>query len=253
VLDGDSSPSTAATGEVMLGEVPTIQPELSGDFATLMGWADEVAQLKVRANAETPLDARAARRSAPRASASAAPSTCSSTADRIIAMREMIMAERDGRRAALAKILPMQRADFVELFGIMKGLPVTIRLLDPPLHEFLPNTEAEMAEVAKAAGLAPDAVAAPGGDAARGQPDARPSRLPARHHLPRDLRDAGARHLRGGGLGAARHRRDGRAGNHDPAGRLGQGAVDPEGPGRPHRQGGGGRDRQSSSTTLSAR
>jgi pyruvate,orthophosphate dikinase len=159
VADGDLITIDGGTGEVMLGEVPTIQPELSGDFATLMGWADAVRQLKVRTNAETPLDARAARRFGAEGIGLCRTEHMFFDGNRIVAMREMIMADSaEGRRAALAKILPMQRADFVELFGIMKGLPVTIRLLDPPLHEFLPNTETEMAEVAKAAGLAADAV-----------------------------------------------------------------------------------------------
>jgi pyruvate,orthophosphate dikinase len=159
VADGDLITIDGGTGEVMLGEVPTIQPELSGDFATLMGWADGVRKLKVRTNAETPLDARAARRFGAEGIGLCRTEHMFFDGNRIVAMREMIMADSvEGRRAALAKILPMQRADFVELFGIMKGLPVTIRLLDPPLHEFLPNTEAEMAEVAKAAGLPEDAV-----------------------------------------------------------------------------------------------
>ena len=97
--------------------------------------------------------------SAPKASGSAAPSTCSSTPTRIVAVREMILADDEaGRRAALAKLLPMQREDFAKLFSIMSGLPVTIRLLDPPLHEFLPHTEAEMAEVAAALGISVDKV-----------------------------------------------------------------------------------------------
>jgi pyruvate,orthophosphate dikinase len=124
----------------------------------------------------------------------------------------MILADDEaGRRAALAKMLPMQRADFVELFEIMAGLPVTIRLLDPPLHEFLPHTEAEIAEVAKRDGHRSRQSCAPAPRAARIQPDARPSRLPPRHRLSRNLRDAGARHLRGRGRGqAAKHRQAGR-------------------------------------------
>lgn len=142
-----------ASGEVFVGEVPTIQPELSGDFATLMGWADESRTMKVRANAETPLDARTARKFGAEGIGLCRTEHMFFEAERIIAVREMIMADDEkGRRAALAKILPMQRGDFVELFGIMAGLPVTIRLLDPPLHEFLPHTDAELDEVAKAAG-----------------------------------------------------------------------------------------------------
>lgn len=153
VKAGDIITIDGSTGEVMLGEVPTIQPELSGDFAELMGWADAHRRMKVRTNAETPLDARTARKFGAEGIGLCRTEHMFFDADRIIAVREMILADSEaGRRAALAKIAPMQRQDFVELFKIMKGLPVTIRLLDPPLHEFLPNTEAEMAEVAKAAG-----------------------------------------------------------------------------------------------------
>ncbi|WP_158043715.1 pyruvate, phosphate dikinase [Skermanella pratensis] len=150
---GDTVTIDGSTGEVMLGSVPTIQPELSGDFATLMGWADEIRRMKVRTNAETPLDARTARKFGAEGIGLSRTEHMFFDADRIVAVREMILAETEqGRRAALAKIAPMQRQDFVELFTIMKGLPVTIRLLDPPLHEFLPNSDAEMEEVAKAAG-----------------------------------------------------------------------------------------------------
>jgi pyruvate, orthophosphate dikinase len=142
-----------STGEVMLGEVPTIQPELSGDFAILMGWADECRKLGVRANADTPLDARTARRFGAEGIGLCRTEHMFFDDHRITAVREMIMADdAEGRRKALAKILPMQRGDFMELFRIMKGLPVTIRLLDPPLHEFLPKSDAEMQEVAKATG-----------------------------------------------------------------------------------------------------
>ena len=154
VKDGDFITIDGATGEVMLGEVPTVQPELSGDFATLMQWADEARKLKVRANAETPADARTARRFGAEGIGLCRTEHMFFDNGRIVAMREMIMAEDTaGRRAALAKILPMQRDDFIELFRIMRGLPVTIRLLDPPLHEFLPHSAAEMADVAKAAGV----------------------------------------------------------------------------------------------------
>jgi pyruvate,orthophosphate dikinase len=142
-----------STGEVMAGEVPTIQPELSGDFATLMGWADEIRRLKVRANAETAIDARAARRFGAEGIGLSRTEHMFFEADRIGAMRRVIMAEDEaGRRAGLADLLPIQREDFAEIFRIMKGLPVTIRLLDPPLHEFLPKTEAEFGEMARLAG-----------------------------------------------------------------------------------------------------
>jgi pyruvate,orthophosphate dikinase len=139
-----------STGEVMIGEVPTIQPELSGDFATLMGWADAIRGMKVRANAETAIDAQMARRFGAEGIGLSRTEHMFFQADRIGAMRRVIMAEDEtGRRAGLAELLPMQRDDFVEIFRIMKGFPVTIRLLDPPLHEFLPKTEAEFAEMAQ--------------------------------------------------------------------------------------------------------
>ena len=159
VRTGDLITIDGGTGEVMLGEVPTIQPDLSGDFAQLMDWADETRKLKVRTNAETPADARTARRFGAEGIGLCRTEHMFFDGDRIVAMREMIMAEdAAGRRAALAKILPMQRDDFVELFRIMRGLPVTIRLLDPPLHEFLPHTDVEMEEVARAAGVGVDTV-----------------------------------------------------------------------------------------------
>jgi len=161
VAEGDLITIDGGTGEVMIGAVPTIQPQLSGDFATLMSWADKVRKLKVRTNAETPLDARTAREFGAEGIGLCRTEHMFFEGDRIVAMREMIMADTvEDRKKALAKILPMQRKDFVELFKIMRGLPVTIRLLDPPLHEFLPNTREEMAEVAAAAGVTVDAVAA---------------------------------------------------------------------------------------------
>jgi pyruvate,orthophosphate dikinase len=150
---GDILTLNGSTGEIILGPVPTIQPELSGDFATLMGWADAIRTMKVRANAETPLDARTARNFGAEGIGLARTEHMFFDAGRILAVREMIMADDSaGRRAALAKLLPMQRADFIELFHIMKGLPVTIRLLDPPLHEFLPKSEEEFAELASVIG-----------------------------------------------------------------------------------------------------
>ncbi len=143
-----------SSGEVMLGQVATVEPELSGDFGTLIGWADEARRLGIRANAETPEDARTARGFGAEGIGLCRTEHMFFDAERIVAVREMILADReDARRAALAKILPMQRADFVELFRIMTGLPVTIRLLDPPLHEFLPHSEEELAELAEAMGL----------------------------------------------------------------------------------------------------
>jgi pyruvate,orthophosphate dikinase len=141
-------------GELLAGEIPTIEPEMSGAFATLMGWADKIRGLKVRANAETPADAATARKFGAEGIGLCRTEHMFFDSERIVTMREMILAEdAEGRRAALAKLLPMQRRDFAELFQIMAGLPVTIRLLDPPLHEFLPHGEAEIREVAKSAGL----------------------------------------------------------------------------------------------------
>jgi pyruvate, orthophosphate dikinase len=150
---GDIVTLNGSTGEIMLGAVPTIQPELSGDFATLMGWADALRTMKVRANAETPLDARTARKFGAEGIGLSRTEHMFFDAGRITAVREMIMADDTaGRRAALAKLLPMQRDDFIALFTIMSGLPVTIRLLDPPLHEFLPKSDEEFAELGKVTG-----------------------------------------------------------------------------------------------------
>ncbi|MGQ3355948.1 MAG: pyruvate, phosphate dikinase [Phreatobacter sp.] len=153
---GDVITIDGSTGQVLLGEVAMLQPELSGEFATLMSWADKVRRLKVRTNAETPADARVAVEFGAEGIGLCRTEHMFFDEERIVAMREMILADDEkGRRAALAKLLPMQRSDFVELFEIMAGLPVTIRLLDPPLHEFLPHTEAEIAEVAAAMGADP--------------------------------------------------------------------------------------------------
>ena len=144
-------------GDVLAGAVQMIEPELTGDFATLMGWADGFRRLKVRANAETPLDARTARQFGAEGIGLCRTEHMFFDDQRIQAVREMILADDEtGRRAALAKILPMQKADFVEIFTIMEGLPVTIRLLDPPLHEFLPQTEEDVRAVAEAGGLDAD-------------------------------------------------------------------------------------------------
>ncbi|MCB9966641.1 MAG: pyruvate, phosphate dikinase [Geminicoccaceae bacterium] len=152
--EGDWITIDGAAGIVMLGQVPTVDPVLSGDFATLMGWADKKRHLKVRTNAETPLDARAAVGFGAEGIGLCRTEHMFFQEDRIVAMREMILSpDVEGRRRALAKIEPVQRDDFVELFEIMKGLPVTIRLLDPPLHEFLPHAAAEDEAVAAATGV----------------------------------------------------------------------------------------------------
>ncbi|MDR3522658.1 MAG: pyruvate, phosphate dikinase [Acetobacteraceae bacterium] len=150
---GDTITLDGATGEVFLGTVPMVEPKLAGEFATLMGWADAVRRLKVRTNAETPLDAETARKFGAEGIGLCRTEHMFFDPARILAVRQMIMAnDEEGRRAALAKLLPFQRQDFTDLFRIMAGLPVTIRLLDPPLHEFLPHAEAEIAEVAAAIG-----------------------------------------------------------------------------------------------------
>ena len=154
VKSGDIITIDGSNGEIMLGEVATIEPELSSDFSVLMAWADEFRTLGVRTNAETAEEVRTALRFGADGIGLSRTEHMFFDGERIVAMREMIVASDEaGRRAALEKILPMQRDDFIELFRLMTGLPVTVRLLDPPLHEFLPKGDAEIAEVAKAAGV----------------------------------------------------------------------------------------------------
>ncbi|WP_298197856.1 pyruvate, phosphate dikinase [Novosphingobium sp.] len=155
--EGDVITLDGATGDIMAGEVPTIEPELVGDFAVLMGWADRHRRMKVRTNAETPADCRMARQFGAEGIGLCRTEHMFFDAKRISAVRQMILAEDEaGRRAALTKLLPEQRADFREIFEVMAGLPVTIRLLDPPLHEFLPHGEAEFAELSEAIGVGVD-------------------------------------------------------------------------------------------------
>ena len=159
VKEGDIITLNGSTGEVILGAVGTVEPNLSGDFTTIMQWADAARTLNVRANAETPLDAKTARGFGAEGIGLCRTEHMFFDAERIIAMREMIVAEtKKARETALAKLLPYQKKDFADLFRIMDGLPVTIRLLDPPLHEFLPHTESEMQEVADASHLTLEAV-----------------------------------------------------------------------------------------------
>ncbi|HQI02462.1 MAG TPA: pyruvate, phosphate dikinase, partial [Deltaproteobacteria bacterium] len=151
VKRGDFISLDGTRGEVILGECKTIPPSLSGAFGTIMEWADEFRRLGVRTNADTPRDARLAREFGAEGIGLCRTEHMFFEADRILAVREMILADDEkGRRKALDKIKPMQKGDFKAIFTVMDGLPVTIRLLDPPLHEFLPNTEAEVKEVAKA-------------------------------------------------------------------------------------------------------
>ena len=151
---GDIITIDGSTGQVLLGAVAMQRPELSGSFGHLMEWADELRRMDVRTNAETPADAKSARSFGAEGIGLCRTEHMFFDGERIIAAREMILSEtEEDRRKALAKLLPMQRSDFVELFEIMAGLPVTIRLLDPPLHEFLPHTDKDIEEVATAMGV----------------------------------------------------------------------------------------------------
>jgi pyruvate,orthophosphate dikinase len=152
--EGDWITLDGSTGRVILGRVPLVAPGLSDEFATLMSWADEVRMLRVRTNADTPEDAARARKFGAEGIGLCRTEHMFFEGDRIDAMREMILAgDLEGRRRALLKLLPMQRQDFVEIFRVMDGLPVTIRLLDPPLHEFLPRRDEEVQELAAALGV----------------------------------------------------------------------------------------------------
>jgi pyruvate,orthophosphate dikinase len=156
---GDTLTIDGTTGEVIKGIIDMLQPELVGEFATLMGWADGVRRMEVRANAETARDARMARGFGAEGIGLCRTEHMFFDAAKIIPMREMILADDETeRRAALAKLLPIQREGFIELFEIMTGLPVTIRLLDPPLHEFLPHAKGEVEVVAKALDVAPEKI-----------------------------------------------------------------------------------------------
>ncbi len=151
---GDVITLDGSAGEVILGDVPKVQPEVSGDFAKLMAWADQYRKLKVRTNADTPKDSKVAREFGAEGIGLCRTEHMFFEGDRIQAVREMILAnDLAGRKAALAKIMPMQKSDFIGIFREMKGLPVTIRLLDPPLHEFLPQTDDDVAELAAVAGV----------------------------------------------------------------------------------------------------
>jgi len=161
VKQGDTISLDGGAGEIMIGEVPTVQPKLSGSFGQVMRWADAYRAIKVRTNADTPRDAQVARGFGAEGIGLCRTEHMFFEGDRITAMRGMILAEDEGsRRKALKKLLPMQRKDFEGIFKAMKGLPVTIRLLDPPLHEFLPHDAAGQKEVAQALGVKPAAVRA---------------------------------------------------------------------------------------------
>ena len=150
VKKGDVITLDGSSGEVMMGQVPTVQPELTGDFGQLMGWVDGIRRLRVRTNADTPNDSQVARDFGAEGIGLCRTEHMFFEGERIMAVREMILAaDLEGRQKALAKILPMQKGDFLGIFRVMKGLPVTIRLLDPPLHEFLPHTDAELEELSR--------------------------------------------------------------------------------------------------------
>ena len=159
--EGDILTVDGSTGEVFVGTLPLVPAQLGSELGTLMQWVDRIRTLKVRTNADTPTDARTARAFGAEGIGLCRTEHMFFQPERILAVREMIVAaDEAGRRAALAQILPMQRGDFVELFRVMDGMPVTIRLLDPPLHEFLPHTPAEQDEVAKALGTPVAVIAA---------------------------------------------------------------------------------------------
>jgi pyruvate,orthophosphate dikinase len=154
VKEGDIITIDGSSGRIISGEVPTVKPEISGDFSKLMSWADGFRKLKVRTNSETPLDTKTARDFGAEGIGLCRTEHMFFDEERILSVREMILSKTiEDRSKALEKLLPYQRKDFLEIFKIMNGLPVTVRLLDPPLHEFLPKTEKEINDVAKAIGL----------------------------------------------------------------------------------------------------
>ena len=154
IKEGDIITIDGSSGRIILGSVPTVKPEISGDFSRLMSWADNLRKLKVRTNAETPLDTKVARDFGAEGIGLCRTEHMFFDEERIISVREMILSKtKDDRLKALLKLLPHQKKDFVEIFKIMHGLPVTVRLLDPPLHEFLPKSEKEISEVAEVVGI----------------------------------------------------------------------------------------------------
>ncbi len=161
VREGDYITLNGSSGEIIIGEASLIKPKLSESFATMMKWVDKIRKLKVRTNADTPYDAQVARDFGAEGIGLCRTEHMFFEPDRIKAVREMILADdTDERKKALAKILPMQKGDFTEIFRVMKGLPATIRLLDPPLHEFLPHTDQEIEELSRDMGVPPDRLAA---------------------------------------------------------------------------------------------
>ncbi len=154
IKEGDIITIDGSSGRIILGKVPTVKPEISGDFSKLMSWADSIRKLKVRTNSETPLDTKTARDFGAEGIGLCRTEHMFFDEDRILSVREMILSKtKEDRAKALVKLLPHQKKDFMEIFRIMRGLPVTVRLLDPPLHEFLPNSEKEILEVANVVGV----------------------------------------------------------------------------------------------------
>jgi len=159
VKEGDCITINGSTGEVILGKVKLVEPELSGEFAEILSWADEYRKLGVRANADTPLDAKVARNFGAQGIGLCRTEHMFFEGTRIDAVREMILANsEEDRRKALVKIKPYQKEDFKGIFKAMDGFPVTIRLLDPPLHEFIPHTDEDIEKLAKATGISFDAL-----------------------------------------------------------------------------------------------
>ena len=214
--EGDLIAIDGSSGAVTVEDVPLVPAEVDEYFQAVLGWSDELRRLEVRANADRPVDAKAAHRFGAQGIGLCRTEHMFLGDDRQAKMQAMIMAAEEAeRRAALAELEPLQRADFEGLFAEMAGLPVTIRLLDPPLHEFLPHADDLAAEIERrlaAPGREPvdatGARAAPGAPAGGDEPDAGHARLPAGAALPGDLRDAGAgdRRRRGGGARAGRGR-----------------------------------------------
>ena len=211
--EGDLIAIDGSTGAVTTGDVPLVPPQVDPHFETVLGWCDELRTLGVRANADTPKDARRARAFGAEGVGLCRTEHMFMAADRQPKMQAMIMADDEaGRRAALDELLPMQQADFEGVFEAMDGLPVTIRLLDPPLHEFLPDREAvdraphRGARARQRRGRRARARARADARARRGQPDARHARRAPRAAAPGDLRDAGARDLPRRPGGARAHR-----------------------------------------------
>ena len=215
---GDVVTIDGSTGQIIKGRVPTREPKLSSDFLTLMGWADQFRRMKVRANADTPADARQSLAFGADGIGLCRTEHMFFEEGRIVPMREMILADdTEGRRAALAKLLPMQRKDFIELFEIMAGAPVTIRLLDPPLARISAPWRGRHRRSGGGHGGERRAAEAQGRGFERIQSHARPSRLPPPGKLPGDRRDAGASHLRGSHRSRPQARGERRAGNHGAA------------------------------------